>query len=180
MDDQGNVSMDSFFRKGSFAAVASQVLWLAAFLDGIAACAVGVTSPSTASAFVLPDGCAAGLSEFSSLYISGFVSIVSCMVQACSAALAAWVLGHGNTRVDRLPASSRRWCRLLVFGGVFFCGVSFAGVVAVADFFVVVRLGKFACLGRSVRFVLVAADVLAALVAVAVFLAGSYISFYCR
>lgn len=91
-----------FFSDGCFAAVASQVVWLAAFLAGVTALAAGVTYPQQTSAFVLPDACGAGLSDYSAMYTWCFASFMSCTLQACVASIAPAV----DHRIPQAPPRS--------------------------------------------------------------------------
>lgn len=164
---------------GSFAVVASQVLWLAAFFAGLVACAVGITYPAQPSAQALPDECTAGVSIFNQLYLSCFAAVISCTAQASCATLAMYILGS-RKRIEKLPPPSGMWCRRFLLLGVVFCGVSFSFLICVLDLFIFVRVARFACLGWVAKVLVVAADAVAAMWGVAIFAAGSYISLFCH
>jgi len=159
--------------------VASQVLWLAAFFGGVGACAIGVTYPQQYSAFAVPAACAADLSIFNKLYLSCFAVITSCTIQASCVTLAMAIIGS-RKRVDKLPPPSGVWCRRLLLAGVLFCAVSFSCIICVVDLFIFVRASRFACLSGAAKFLVCAGDVVAAILGIGVFIAGSYIAMFCH
>jgi uncharacterized membrane protein len=158
------------------------VLWLAAFLAGLAACAVGITYPLQHSAFALPAGagCAAGLSIFNGLYLSCFTAITSCIIQASCVTLAMWIMGSRKRLPPPPHGGSVWWCRGFLLVGVVFCGLSLSCVICVVNLFVFVRVSRFACLGVAAKLLVVVGDVVAAVWGLAVFAAGSYIALFCQ
>ncbi|CAN6325703.1 unnamed protein product [Urochloa humidicola] len=171
--------MALLFSKGSFAAVTSQVLWLAAFFAGLAVCAVGIPYPQQHSAFALPSACAAGITTFNKLYLFCFAAISSCIIQASCVTLIISIMGS-RKRLDRLSQPSAVWCRLLLLVGLVFCGISFSCVIGVVDLFIFVRISRFGCLSLGAKVLVIAGDLVAAMWGIAIFTAGSYIALFCN
>ncbi|KAL6618742.1 hypothetical protein ACP70R_033881 [Stipagrostis hirtigluma subsp. patula] len=167
----------AFFSKGSFINLAKLVLWLAALFCGVAGCALGVAYPPKPSVFVLPEGCLAGKRDFDTLYSACFAVIMSCTVQAFCSYAALCILGS-KKQVDDIPALSGKWCRYLLVTGVFFCTISFACLVVIADFMVFVKISKYSCFGWVQMAFVIAADSLLAVVALIFFTGGSLIALH--
>ncbi|KAE8817126.1 hypothetical protein D1007_05333 [Hordeum vulgare] len=131
------------------------------------------------SAHVLPAACTADMAVYNALFLSCFATLVCCVVQACCVTFVMWIIGPKKI-LDELPASSVKWCRVILFTGVVFTLLSFICLISILDNFIFVRVSLFSCLVWPAKVLLIVGDAVLVLVAVAIVSSGAYITLHCN